>query len=239
MQRRTLMAAALAMVAAPRAGHTAETPGVPFDAQTVRRLARALAGKPYEPPDAALPDALAKLPYDSYRKIKFDAGQSLWRGRGLPFEAQFFHRGSIYANRVDIYEVADGQALPLHYAPGQFDFGPNPRPEQADLGYAGFRIHGAINRADTPDEIAVFLGASYFRAVGKGLLYGLSARGLSINTADPRGEEFPGFKAFWLERPQPGGASFVRDRPVGQPQRLRCGCAFRSGPARIRRSTSN
>ncbi len=179
-----------------------------FDSQTVRRLARDLAGTGFQAPDAKLPDALAKLPYDAYRDIRFDPAQSLWRGRGLPFEAQFFHRGWLYANRVDLFEVVDGQALPLTYRPDQFDFGATPRPAE-ELGYAGFRLHNAINRADALDEIAVFLGASYFRAVGKNLLYGLSARGLSINTADPGGEEFPAFKAFWLERPQPGTNSVV------------------------------
>ena len=53
------------------------------------------------------------------------------------------------------------------------------------------------------DEIAVFQGASYFRGVSKGQVYGLSARGLAIDTAQPGGEEFPFFRAFWLETPVP------------------------------------
>ena len=210
MQRRQLMAGAVAMGLAGRTRlHAAETAGSPFDAQTVRKLARALAAEPYREPDARLPDALAKLSYDAYRGIRFDPGQSLWRGRGLPFEAQFFHRGSLYADRVDIFEVADGQAQALQYRPEQFEFGPTPRPEQQDLGYAGFRLHGTINRADYFDEIAVFLGATYFRGVAKHQQYGLSARGLSIDTADPRGEEFPAFRSFWIERPQPNAGSIV------------------------------
>ena len=209
------MAGALAAGLAPWTGLRAAEPETQppnaqsFDSQTVRTMARALGATAFQSPDAKLPDALAKLTYDAYRSIRFDPAQSLWHGAGLPFEAQFFHRGSLYANRVDLYEVADGQARPLRYRPEQFDFGTAPRMGDDDLGYAGFRLHGAINRADTMDEIAVFLGASYFRAVGKGLLYGLSARGLSIKTADPGGEEFPAFKAFWLERPQPGTGSIV------------------------------
>jgi len=202
------MAGALALGLLPRSGLRAEAT-VPFDAQTVRTMARALAAAAFQPPDTKLPDALSKLTYDAYRDIRFDPAQSLWRGRGLPFEAQFFHRGSLYANRVELYEVADGQAQPLRYRPEQFNFGATPRIADEDLGYAGFRLHSAINRADTLDEVAVFLGASYFRAVGKNLLYGLSSRGLSIKTADPGGEEFPAFKAFWLERPQPGTSSIV------------------------------
>ncbi len=204
------MAGALAAGLAPRVGlQAAELDALPFDGQTVRTLARSLAGAAFQPPDTKLPDALAKLTYDAYRTIRFDPAQSLWHGAGLPFEAQFFHRGSLYANRMDLFEVADGHARPLRYRPEQFDLRAVPRMGDEDLGYAGFRLHGAINRVDTADEIAVFLGASYFRAVGKGLLYGLSSRGLSIKTADPGGEEFPAFKAFWLERPQPGARSIV------------------------------
>jgi len=210
MRRRRLMTGALMLGLAPRTGpRAAEAGATPFDAQTVRKMARALADAAFQAPDTKLPEALAKLTYDAYRNIRFDPAQSLWRGRGLPFEAQFFHRGSLYANRVDLFEVADGQALPLRYQPSQFGFGTTTPPSDEDLGYAGFRLHSAINRADTIDEIAVFLGASYFRAVGRNLLYGLSARGLSINTADPGGEQFPAFKAFWLERPQPGTNSIV------------------------------
>ncbi len=208
MRRRRVMAGALAMGLAPRLALQAAEPA-PFDAQTVRKMARALADAAFQAPDTKLPDGLAKLTYDAYRNIRFDPAQSLWRGRGLPFEAQFFHRGSLYANRVDLFEVTDGQAQPLRYHPSQFEFGTTPAPNDENLGYAGFRLHSAINRADTIDEIAVFLGASYFRAVGRNLLYGLSARGLSINTADPGGEQFPAFKAFWLERPQPGTNSIV------------------------------
>lgn len=210
MQRRRLMAGAAAVGLAASTGlHAQDTNAAAFDGQTVRKLARALAEAAYRAPDAKLPDALAKLSYDDYRAIRFDPGQSLWRGRGLPFEVQLFHRGALYTDRVDIFEVADGQARPLQYQPGQFEFGPIPRPEQQDLGFAGFRIHGAINRPDYLDEIAVFLGATYFRSVGKQQVYGLSARGLSIATADPRGEEFPAFRSFWIERPQPGAGSIV------------------------------
>ncbi len=186
----------------------ADAVGEVFDAQTVRRLARSLAEAPFREPDTKLPDGIANLSYDAYRQIRFDPAQALWRGSGLPFEAQLFHRGSIFKQRVDLHEVVDGRAQPLSYRPELFDFGPNPKPE-GDLGYAGFRIHAPLNQADYADEVAVFLGASYFRAVAKGQGYGLSARGLGIKTADPGGEEFPAFRAFWLERPQPGTNSMV------------------------------
>jgi glucans biosynthesis protein len=48
-----------------------------------------------------------------------------------------------------------------------------------------------------------FLGASYFRVIGKGQVYGLSGRALALDTTPPGGEEFPAFREFWIQRPQP------------------------------------
>jgi periplasmic glucans biosynthesis protein len=173
-----------------------------FENMTVREIARDLAAKPYKPADTTLPEPYAKLSYDQYRAIRFDPAKSLWEGSGNPFRVQLFHRGFIYKDRVDIYEVANGKAVPVSYRPEFFDLGGLPRVSD-DLGFAGFRIHGPLNRSEVRDEICAFLGASYFRAVGKHQGYGLSARGLAIKTGDPSGEEFPVFKAFWLERPAP------------------------------------
>jgi len=77
-----------------------------------------------------------------------------------------------------------------------------PPPADSNTGFAGFRLHAPLNRSDYYDEVGVFLGASYFRAVAKGQVYGLSARALSIGTADPKGEEFPAFREFWIEKPE-------------------------------------
>ena len=104
----------------------------------------------------------------------------------------------------------NGQATKIAYQPEYFSFGDNPPPKPGvDLGFAGFRLHAPINRPDYYDEVCVFLGASYFRAVAKGELYGLSARGLSINTGEAKGEEFPLFKSFWIEKPAANATSIV------------------------------
>jgi glucans biosynthesis protein len=200
-----------ALVLASRSNCAAGTPSEePFSPSTVRNLARMLAGKQYEAPDEKLPGGLKDLDYDQYRSIRFLPERALWRGDNLPFEAQFFHRGFFYKNRVTIYEVADGKAIELKYRKTDFSFGAKvPTFEDSDLGFAGFRIHAPMNRADYYDEVCVFLGASYFRAVAKGQSYGLSARGLSIDTGEAKGEEFPLFKAFWLERPASGATSLV------------------------------
>jgi glucans biosynthesis protein len=157
------------------------------------------------------------MSYDDYRQIRFDSAQSLWHGAKLPFEAQFFHRGWLYKERVDLFEVVDGKARPIEYRPEMFDFGGLKRPDDKVLGFAGFRLHAPLNRPDYYDEVAVFLGASYFRAVGRNQSYGLSSRGLALNTADGGGEEFPAFRAFYLERPQPGTNSIVVSAVIDSP----------------------
>jgi glucans biosynthesis protein len=181
-----------------------------FDSQVVRQMAQKLAQEPYKKPDKSLPDAFADLDYDAYRSIRYKPEQALWRNEDLPFTVEFFHRGFIFIDRVDIYVVSGGRAQRIDYSPNLFIFGKvKPPPPNSNIGFAGFRVHAPINRPDYYDEVGVFLGASYFRAVAKGQVYGLSARGLSIRTADSKGEEFPAFQTFWIEKPAKGTNSIV------------------------------
>ncbi|WP_322517076.1 glucan biosynthesis protein G [Rhodopseudomonas palustris] len=181
-----------------------------FEPSVVRQLARELAGKAYQAPDSKLPSPLADLDYDAYRAIRFNPDRALWRADRLPFQIQFFHRGFLYKNRVTIFEVANGQATPVPYRADDFSFGATAPPSSdLDLGFGGFRIHTPLNSPDYYDEVCVFLGATYFRAVAKGQHYGLSARGLSVDTGQSGGEEFPLFKTFWLERPSQDASSIV------------------------------
>jgi glucans biosynthesis protein len=215
MRRRAILGAAagalLLTPSAPEADNApASVPEGRFDAALVRRLAHELAQKPFKPPPTKLPDGLANAQYDAYRSIRFKQASALWGNEANAFfRVEFFHRGFLYKERVDIYEVVDGQAKPVRYSADMFDFGKLPIPSGQDLGFAGFRIHAPFVKPDYADEVCSFLGASYFRAVAKGQGYGLSARGLAVNTAEPSGEEFPVFRAFWLERPAPGARSMV------------------------------
>jgi len=181
-----------------------------FGPDTVQELARLLAARPHRPREAPLPPAFAQLDYDGYRKIRFDAAQAIWAEAGLPFQLQPHHRGFLFQPRVELFEVADGRALPIRFQRDQFRYeGVAPPAEDDDLGFAGFRLLYPLNRADHFDEVCSFLGASYFRAIGRGHVYGLSARGLTIGTAEAGGEEFPAFTAFWLVRPKPGETAFT------------------------------
>jgi glucans biosynthesis protein len=181
-----------------------------FDAQAVRRMAKQLAQQTYRPPDQTLPSELGSIDYDAYRGIRYRPDRALWKGEGLPFEVQFFHRGWIFKDRVTIFVVDSGRARQIAYSRDLFSFdNSKPPPPNVNLGFAGFRLHAPINRPDYYDEVGVFLGASYFRAVAKGQVYGMSARGLSIRTADSKGEEFPAFTTYWIEKPAKGTNSIV------------------------------
>ena len=192
-----------------RAGHAAATgSGSPFDHDWLRGEARRLAGAAYAAPGTSMPAALGELGWDEYVAIRYRAEHALWRDKDLAFQAQFFHLGLYHKEPVAIFEVVEGRASRVEYAPALFDYGMNrfdpPLPD--DLGFAGFRLHF---HTDVSRDMVAFLGASYFRAVGREMQYGISARGLAIDTALPRGEEFPRFTAFWIERPASGQASAV------------------------------
>lgn len=175
-----------------------------FDPGQLTEMAAALAAKPYVPPADNLPDELKKLNYDQYRDIRFSRENGPWYGKKLPFEIQFFHLGSLFLTSVPINEIVNGRIHPLKYSPAYFDYGKNRlnTDELSELGYAGFRLHNPLNTRKYYDELVSFLGASYFRALGKHQKYGLSARGLAIDTAVQTGEEFPIFREFWLVRPK-------------------------------------
>lgn len=183
----------------------------PFSRDGLIESAEALAKAPFSPGEVKLPAFIEKLDYDAHRDIRFRTGEALWREHNLPFHAQFFHLGSFYKRPVHVFEVAEGQAREVLYETALFDYGKNrfDEPIPATLGFAGFRLHHPLNRPDYLDELAVFLGASYFRALGRGQLYGLSARGLAIDTALQSGEEFPFFRDFYVERPASGATQIV------------------------------
>ncbi|CAG4882380.1 glucan biosynthesis protein, periplasmic [Georgfuchsia toluolica] len=175
-----------------------------FDFDDVNRQARQLATASYQKPDNDLTTELKNLSYDQYRDIRFRPEASLWRSDGLPFEVAFFHRGGFFQEKVKINEIAGNAVREIKFDPNRFDYGRNKIDvtRMRSLGFSGFRLHYPINRAGYKDEVAAFLGASYFRALGKNQLYGVSARGLAVDTAQSSGEEFPRFTEFWLERPE-------------------------------------
>ncbi len=194
-----------ATAAAPPARPTEAPAQVPaFGFANVRQLAQQRAAHEYHPVSETLPASIANLSYDQYRDIRFRPASALWHGEAL-FEVQFFHRGYSNKEHINIFEVGPAGETPVAYDPRFFTFGrllKIPR-APASLGYAGFRVHYPLQTPRYKDELVAFLGASYFRVLGRNQSYGASARGLAIDTAEPGSEEFPTFTDFWLVRPQP------------------------------------
>lgn len=186
--------------AAPGVSAPAE---VAFSFDTVRERARALAAKDYRPEQTKLPDFLKNLNYDGYLHIRYRPENGPWMGDHLPFTLQFFHPGYLYQDAVLIHLVEQGRVHDFHFSPSQFDYQTNrfPAPVPDNLSFAGLRVLYPLNTPNKQDEAATFVGASYFRLLGAQQRYGISARALAIDTAEPSGEEFPRFTEFWVTRP--------------------------------------
>jgi glucans biosynthesis protein len=178
-------------------------PASAFEFDDVARRAEQLATRGYKAPETKLPKALQTLSYDQYRDIRFKTANALWRNLNLPFELQFFHPGLFYDHPVKISEVVGNVVREVRFSPDFFDYGKNSVDvkQLRDVGFAGFRVHFPLNTPKYKDETLVFQGASYFRALGRDQRYGISARGLAIDTGLASGEEFPRFVEYWIVRP--------------------------------------
>lgn len=176
--------------------------------QSVIDAARASAKEDYEQDDHGLDSKLKEIDYTTYRSIRFDSEASLWRGEN-DYELQFFHPGFLYEYPVTIHTIgADNTPTHLPFDSAMFKYDGSAQAlaglTDEKSGFAGFRVHYPIKNNEYKDEFAVFLGASYFRLVGKNQVYGISARGLAIDTALAKGEEFPHFTEFWVIEPSDG-----------------------------------
>jgi glucans biosynthesis protein len=166
---------------------------------------RALAAEPFAPP-VLTPSFLDDLKYDDYRLIRFRPDRARWAEDDSLFRLHAFSMGWLFKEPVLLFEVAGEQATPIPISTDDFEYLNELAtrvPEHAEMpGVAGFRLHHPLNRPDVWDELVAFLGASYFRALGRGNAYGLSARGLGVNTGlSSTPEEFPRFSRFYIERP--------------------------------------
>lgn len=181
-----------------------------FSRKVVLDAASALAMLPYTPP-LPVPDPLLALDYDQYRKIQYQKEAAIWGGSPTKFSIELFAPGNLYTSGVDISVIENGEVVDV---PVENDTFTSAAPEILELlaavdKVAGFRLHYFLNNPDYKDEFVVFQGASYFRAVSRGQNYGMSARGLAIDVAEPTGEEFPLFRQFWIERPSSRSDSIV------------------------------
>ncbi|GLK75230.1 glucan biosynthesis protein D [Methylopila jiangsuensis] len=182
-----------------------------FDHGVVIERARRLAAEPFVEPKAELPQALKDMGFDAYRDVRFKRDRAYFAKGGSGFSMELFHLGFLYQQPVVVNLVREGVPAPIPYDSGLFDFGGNKAPGRLpiDLGFAGFRLHYPLNKPTVSDELAVFLGASYFRFLGAGQHYGISARGVAVGTGEQQPEEFPFFREFWVEEPGAAATGIV------------------------------
>ena len=202
-----LTAAAFAQSDAPQSGAPS-----PFGYPDVVKRAHDLAAAPYDATEPALPDGLDDLDYDAWRDIRFKSDKPLL-GQQLnaTFRLELFHLGHLYKRPVVVNVLRDGIPAPIPYAANLFDYGRNKIGPNLpiNLGFAGFRLRYPVNAPHVWDEVVSFLGATYFRFLGRGQRYGLSARGLAIGAGPRLNEEFPFFREFWIETPEPTADTIV------------------------------
>lgn len=178
----------------------------PFQLSDVQALAEKLAQSPYLDTAPPLPEEIDHLDYDAMRDIRWKEESTLWKDKNLPFQIKFSQRSGYLRDRMTFYTINAQGVKPFRYSSDYFNFGrtklSKPLPE--DTGFGSFRIHYALNNSKYLDEAIVFSGPSYFRSLAKNQVYGLSSRGLTVNSGIVGvTEEFPVFTTFWLVEPTP------------------------------------
>lgn len=186
-------------------------PDSQFSFQKLLERAESLSQMPHHPPRLDLPPELAKLDRESYQAIQFKDAATIWRNDPVNFQLRLLHTGFQYRTPVEIEIIENGQGTPVTYSPSLFDFkAPLKAPaNNSRSGFSGLSVDTAIHNADHRDAFLTFQGATFFRALAAGQVFGLSARALSINTAQNNGEEFPFFRKIWVARPQFGEHTLI------------------------------
>ncbi|GGK21388.1 glucan biosynthesis protein [Salinarimonas ramus] len=201
--------AALPRAAWAQAGLVPLGPPRAYDFDRLARMARELAGRAYVPPPTPAAETVAGVDYDDYQRIRFREEAALFAGQADAHPIGLFHLHKFAPSPVTLSVVTDAGAQAVLYSPNAFSFAPGRFTAEsfpADLGYAGFRVKHADGR---PGDWLAFMGASYFRSSDPFDQYGLSARGLAIDTTVAgRAEEFPRFTSFWIDQ-RPAGVLVI------------------------------
>jgi glucans biosynthesis protein len=183
-------------------------PAEAFSWEALLALAAARRAEPYAPRPDPAPEALAAIGYTQHNHIRQPVAGGLFPGAGRDGVVTFFHLGELFRRPVRIHVVEGGEAREVLYRRGYFRY-PAGSPAAVvpdDVGFAGFRVHEPERRPGQPGDWLAFLGASYFRSSGDLQQYGISARGLALETGafDGVDEEFPDFTDFWIEEMRGG-----------------------------------
>lgn len=179
----------------------------------VKQIAEQLSHQPFSKTPMMQVDT-GRITYDHYQHIKFRQLKTFWRDEDLPFQLEFMHPGMHYIYPIELFEWDNGSATPIKFSSKYFDYSEvkdlHIEKDEAKMSFTGFRILSKMGKTDSGDmhsETLVFQGASYFRALAEDQHYGLSSRGLAINTSVEGQEEFPDYTQFWLEKPAQNAAT--------------------------------
>ncbi|HYW02313.1 MAG TPA: glucan biosynthesis protein D [Gammaproteobacteria bacterium] len=184
-------------------------PARPFSFGRLREHAFRLSKLPFQPVPVRHAGLLDRITYDVYQKIRFRSQDALWGGGGHRWPVELFHLGKYARRPVRIHAVANGGARRIRYSPDLFDYDHTGLRGQVppDLGFSGFRV---MNTGKQKGDWLAFQGASYFRSAGPLNQYGMSARGVAVDTTVPgHSEQFPRFTSFYLEEPADGHTFIV------------------------------
>ena len=209
----TKVAQAQPKTAAPatsaRAPVTATTVSAPVSSSATNALYARIAeragqialGKASAPDLPQAPDSLQHLDYATYQAIRYMGHLADWEGSDV-FKLEFHPAGFVFNQSIRIHLSGQPGSPPLDFSsndfhwPSQIGNGPSGK-----VPVAGFRV-GQLYDGGQSASFLDFLGASYFQAAPPGKPFGLSARGVSINTGvSNTAEEFPRFVEFWLGAP--------------------------------------
>lgn len=175
----------------------------------LEKVAAQLAAQPYVAPSQKLDPFFEGLKYDGHRDIRFHPSKALFSDIGDVFRVEFFHPGWMFKKPVRFHTMRESTTSAVPFDRSLFDYGRLSLPAGVvnPDGYAGFRVLAPDALEKRRFEFLVFMGASYYRAVTNELGYGISARGVAVNTIGGEPEEFPDFTHFWFQAPRQGDIS--------------------------------
>ncbi len=173
-----------------------ETPS-PFNFEEVIKKAQYLSKQPFDETAQNASPVLDSLEYDEYRKIRFSRTANLLPPEGN-FRVEIQPTGFIFKKYVLIHIIDGDIERPIGSINSLFDARELPPEVGQAVQASGFKVLFPLHNNGRRDETVVFQGASYFRPLAADQQFGASARGLAVDTASAKGEEFPYFREFWI-----------------------------------------
>jgi len=175
----------------------------PFSFEALKQTAQRLVKEPFRQPNLPAPEITSQIDYEKWGQITYNTDHALFADTKERFPIEFFHLGMFFKKAVRMNVVENGAAREILYDTSSFNMPADSIARQLPpgAGFAGFRIQEAKDGALDwkKNDWVAFLGASYFRAIGELRQYGMSARGVALDTWQAgSNEEFPDFTEIYI-----------------------------------------